>query len=149
MTPALLATKYLGSSWSLTMNGVPGVMLLESNLTSSGSYSPLSRAFFSLISASLADWNLLPRCWFNLAIGATRYTAMRNNWRIRGVEQQNVGISMALLAGITAFFTPTQSWHSTRTATWSTTWPTPEPRSMNFMSGVIGADSGLEQEPKR
>ena len=42
---------------------------------------------------------------------------MRNTWRISGVERQNVDISMALLAGITAFSTPTQSWHSTRATT--------------------------------
>ena len=60
--------------------GVPGVMQLESNLASSGSFSPLSLAFFSFISASLADLNLLPRCWFILALGATPSTAMKKTF---------------------------------------------------------------------
>jgi hypothetical protein len=42
----------------LVMKGVPGVMQLESNRSSVGKTSPRSFAFFSFISASLADRNL-------------------------------------------------------------------------------------------
>ena len=54
----LLLTKYLSISCRRTMKGVPGVMQLESNLSSVGRLSPRSRAFFSFCSASLADRNL-------------------------------------------------------------------------------------------
>lgn len=55
----LYVTKYLSCSCKRAMNSVPGVMQFESNLASEGSTSPRSRAFFSRISASFADRNLV------------------------------------------------------------------------------------------
>ena len=97
-----LVTKNCNCFCKLSMNSVPGVMQLESNLFSSGKTSPYSitpgwsldtvrrefiffyftflRASFSLSSASLAERNLLPRCWFILARGATPSIAIKKTF---------------------------------------------------------------------
>ena len=61
------------------MNGVPGVMQFESNGSPAASGSPFAAASAFNFSASNADLNLLLRCWFIFARGATPSMAMYNN----------------------------------------------------------------------
>jgi len=58
----------------------PGVMQFESNCGSDGRITPFWRAFLTRSWASLADRNLLPRCWFILALGATPSTARKSTF---------------------------------------------------------------------
>ena len=50
---------------------------LSPNRGSDGITSPFCRAFLTTSCASLADLNLLPLCWFILALGATPSTARK------------------------------------------------------------------------
>lgn len=47
-------------------------------------------------------------------------------------------LTRANFDGALAFSMPSEIWQLVRAATWSTTWPTPEPRSMNLFSSEIG-----------
>ena len=58
----------------------PGVIQFESNRGSDGRITPFWRAFLTRSWASLADRNLLPRCWFILALGATPSTARKSTF---------------------------------------------------------------------
>lgn len=66
-------TKYTSCFCSRTMNSVPGVIQLESNLFSVGKTSPLEMASFSLQMASLADlWRLENQVSGTLKLSAER-----------------------------------------------------------------------------
>ena len=58
----------------------PGVIQFESNRGSDGRITPFWRAFLTRSWASLADRNLLPRCWFIFALGATPSTARKSTF---------------------------------------------------------------------
>ncbi|KAH3675790.1 hypothetical protein WICPIJ_009243 [Wickerhamomyces pijperi] len=80
---------------NLSMNGVPGVIALLSQVlwlwTPSSINWPNSSATLSFSSSwillSLAERNLLARCWFILALGATPSTAIINT--LRGLAMFN------------------------------------------------------------
>ena len=73
-------TKYFNCSCSLLMKSVPGVMQLESKRGSDGRIFPFCWALRMRSWASLAERNLLPRCWFILALGATPSTARKSTF---------------------------------------------------------------------
>ena len=69
------------------MNGVPGVMQLESNGSPLASGSPFAAASARSFSASRAERKRRERCWFIFARGATPSMAMYRSRRGRTMRK--------------------------------------------------------------
>jgi hypothetical protein len=69
------------------MNGVPGVMQLESN-PSPATISPAATSAASASARSIALLNRRDRCWFILARGATPSIAMKSRRRGRAIAKR-------------------------------------------------------------